>query len=115
MIFRSNTTISILESTTTTDEWGDPVDSNNVAASGAASGIPASITETINAAYSEVTTNPRVLRDGICRVSTKYADLITDNNRILDEKTGKTWVILSVYLPNNAIGHVPMHIALKRS
>lgn len=111
MILRANTKISILASTTTTDQWGDPVDSDSLIAEG----IPASITETINASYGEVTTNPRVIRDGVCRVSTKYADLITDNTRILDEKTGYTWIIESVYLPNNAIGHVPMHINLKRS
>lgn len=115
MNYRTNTTISVLESTTSTDSWGDPVDSDSIAASGAASGIPASISETVNSAYSEVSTNPRVLRDAVCRVSRRYADLITDNNRIRDERTGQTWVIMDVYLPNNAVGHVPMHIDLKRS
>jgi hypothetical protein len=115
MIFRANTTITVLESTTDTDEWGDPIDSDSIALGGSATGIPASITETVNSAYGEVTTNPRVLRDGVCRVSRKYADLITDNNRIRDEVTGQTWIVMDVYLPNNAIGHVPMHIDLKRS
>ncbi|MFJ4626175.1 hypothetical protein [Streptomyces sp. NPDC088847] len=115
MIIRTNTTITVLASSTDTDPWGDPVDSDNVADNGSATGIPASITETVNAAYGEVTTNPRVIRDGICRLSTKYAALVTDNNRIRDERTGLTWIVMDVYFPNNAIGHVPMHIDLKRS
>ena len=111
MIFRANTTISVLSDATTTDEWGDPVDSGTVAVSG----IPASITETGATGYSEVSTRPRVIRNALCRVSTYYADQITNNNRIRDEKTGDTWIILSVTLPNNAVGHVPMHIQMQRA
>lgn len=111
MIFRSNTTISILSNETTTDDYGDPVDSDAIVAFG----IPASITETGTSAYSEVTTRPRVIRNAICRVSRSYADAIGDNNRIKDESTNKVWIILSVTLNNNAIGHVPMHIELERS
>ncbi|MCX4813688.1 hypothetical protein OG601_24115 [Streptomyces sp. NBC_01239] len=87
------------------------MDSDNVSASG----IPASITETGTSAYSENTTRPRVIRNAICRVSTAYAGQIGNNNRITDENTQQTWIILSVTRPNNAIGHVPMHIEMQRA
>ena len=111
MIFRANTTISVLSSATTTDEWGDPIDSNAVVATG----IPVSITETGTSAYSEVSTRPRVIRNAICRASRAYADVIGNNNRIKDEKTNQIWIILSVTLNNNAVGHVPMHIEMQRA
>lgn len=111
MIFRANTTITVYSSATTTDSWGDPIDSDVIIATG----VPASITETGNTAYSEVTTQPRVIRTATCRVSRSHADIIGDNNRIKDEKTNDTWVILSVTLPNNAVGHVPVRIEMQRS
>lgn len=111
MIFRANTTITVFSSATTIDEWGDPIDSNAIIADA----IPASITETGTSAYSENTTRPRVIRNAICRVSRVYADVIGNNNRIKDETTNQIWIILSVTLNNNAVGHVPMHIEMQRA
>jgi hypothetical protein len=111
MIPRCNTRISILTDTTSVDAWGDLVDNETVVASG----IPASLTEVSSTSYSENSTRPRVIRDALCRVSTAHASLITNNIRIRDEKTNRTWIVLSVTLPNNALGHVPMHIELQSS
>ncbi|GAX54741.1 hypothetical protein SO3561_06294 [Streptomyces olivochromogenes] len=111
MIFRCNTRVTILGSTTSVDEWGDLIDNDSVVASG----IPASLTEVANTAYSENSTRPRVIRGGICRLSSAHANQVTDNVRIRDEKTGFTWIVLSVTLPNDATGHMPMHIQVERS
>lgn len=111
MIFRANTTITILSKDSELDEWGDPMDSSAIVQTR----IPASITETGTSDYSENSTRPRVIRNAICRVSTAYAGMISNNNRIKDEQTQETWIILSVTRPNNAVGHVPMHIVLQRA
>lgn len=111
MTYRCNTRVTILGDTLGVDEWGDPIDNDTIVASG----IPASLSDLSNTAYSENSTRPRVIRDGICRLSRAHADQVTDNVRIRDEKTGFTWLVISVTLPNNAVGHMPMHIQIQRS
>lgn len=111
MTFRCNTRVTILGSDLGVDAWGDVIDNDTIVVSG----IPASLTEVDNTAYSENSTRPRVIRDGICRISNAHAAQVTDNVRIRDEKTGFTWIVFSVTLPNNAVGHMPMHIQIQRS
>lgn len=110
-MFRANTTISILSSATSVDEWGDDVDNDNVTASG----IHASITEVSTTAQSESSTRPQVIRTGICRVTSVYQSLILQNCRIRDEKTGYTWIIMDIYRGNNVLGNTPLRIDLMRS
>ena len=82
----ATTRISILRGEST-DEWGDPVDNDTVAASG----IQAAITEVNQDSSNEVTGIPRTVRRAILRVGSEV-DLRT-NYRIYDEWNDETWTI----------------------
>lgn len=89
MIARATTTVTVYRGEST-DDYGDPVDSNVIVATG----VPASILEQTVKAWTEVTTLPRAYRWAKMRV-TRGTD-IQQNDRILDERTNEIWTIVQI-------------------
>lgn len=89
MITRASTTVTIYRGSTT-DEWGDPVDSDTVVATG----VRASIIEQTIYAQTEVTLLPRSFRFAKMRV-TPGTD-VRQNDRVKDESTNEIWTIVQI-------------------
>lgn len=82
----ATTTVSVLRGTTT-DDYGDPVDSNTAVATG----IPASIIEQRQTVTTADDPNPRVVRTYTGRVSAG-TDIRT-GDRIKDERTTYVYIV----------------------
>ena len=107
MIAAATTTVSILRGQTT-DDWGDPIDSDTVAVSG----VRASIIEINEDGYSEVTTVPRVVRKALGRVGSEVD--VRTNDRIYDEVYNQTWIILALTRVQNPVCAMDTKLDLKR-
>lgn len=106
MMSRATTTVTVYRGETVND-WGDPVDSDTIVATG----IRASIIEQTVYARSEVTSLPRSFRFAKMRV-TPGTD-IRQNDRILDEKTGENWTIVQISKRANPTRNQDMRIDLE--
>lgn len=86
MITRANTTVAVLRGTTT-DDYGDPVDSNTEVATG----IPASILERRRDTTTPDDGQPRTVIFYTGRVP--YGTDLQEGDRIKDERTSEVYVI----------------------
>lgn len=103
-----NTTVTIYRGTST-NAYGDEVDANTPIMSG----VPAAVIETHNVVQDPSTPTPRVIRQITCYVSQYTGILNTD--RLFDESSGDTYMILSVTRPSTLIGTPPdLRLELKR-
>ncbi len=106
VIARATTTVTVYRGTSE-DEYGDPIDSNTVVATG----IRASILEQTVKAWTEVTTLPRTYRWAKGRF-TNGTD-IQQNDRIYDERTQETWTIVQISERGNPVRKTDMRVDLE--
>jgi hypothetical protein len=106
MIARATTTVTIYRGEST-DEYGDPIDSNTIVATG----VSASILEQTVKAWTEVTTLPRAYRWAKMRV-TNGTD-IRQNDRIYDERTEETWTIVQISNRANPVRGTDLRVDLE--
>lgn len=105
----ATTTVSILTGVTADDGYGDTADNSTVSASG----IPASIIEQTRQATGYRDGIPRVIRYVTGRLPAGTA--VTEDNRILDENTGQTYIIDSIAKPAFNVGIGGLKLALTRT
>lgn len=108
MMFKPTTTVSILGGTTD-DDFGDSADNSTVSASG----IPASILEQSRQGTDRATGAARVIRYVTGRVSADTP--VSEDNRILDERTGIVYVIESVSRQSSIMGTPDLKLDLRRT
>lgn len=108
MIARATTTLSVLRGTST-DAFGDEVDSNTAVATG----IPASLTEQTRRVTTRDDPTPRVIRYSVARV-TAGTD-ITDQDRVMDERTGAVYIVDAVSSMNSAAVAADLRLDLRRT
>lgn len=103
-----NCAVSILRGTTT--NWaGDEVDANVPVIEH----LPATLIETGHKTQDPSSPTPRTIREITLRLP--YWSGVTDSDRILDERTGDTYMVISVTRPPTIIGApVDLLISLKR-
>ena len=85
----ANASVSVLRGTTT-DEFGDEIDTNLVAAAS----VPAAIVESSRVVLDQATQTPRTVRALTC-VMPSWADVL-DTDRLQDQATGRIYIIESV-------------------
>lgn len=104
----ANTTVTVLGGTTE-DRFGDPLDANLAVFTS----VPAFIAETGNTVQDPTTPTPRIIRQVVGKIS-EHTKLTTDH-RLLDERTGEKFIVLSVTRPRTLDGEpVDLMLALKR-
>jgi hypothetical protein len=108
MIARATTTITIYRGQST-DEWGDPTDTNTIVGSE----IVASLLEQSQYFRSEITTQPRNFRYARLRVDSSVD--IQYNDRILDERTGWIWTIRNISNYQNPVRAQDIRADLQRT
>ena len=103
-----NCVISVLRGTTT--NWaGDEVDANTPVIEH----LPATLIETGRKTQDPSSPTPRTIREITLRLP--YWSGVTDKDRILDERTGDIYMVISVTRPPTIIGApVDLLISLKR-
>jgi hypothetical protein len=106
MISRATTTVTIYRGETI-DDYGDPVDSNTIVATG----VPASILEQTVKAWTEVSTLPRAYRWAKMRLT--YGYNIQQNDRVLDERTGEIWTIVQISRRGNPVRGTDVRVDLE--
>jgi len=106
MISRANTTVTIYRGVAD-DGWGDPTDQDTIVATG----VRASIIEQTVYARPEVTTQPRAFHYAKMRVT--YGTDITLEDRVLDEKTGDTWLITNIRARGNPVRRQDVRVDLE--
>ncbi|MGR4847910.1 hypothetical protein [Streptomyces sp. LARHCF252] len=107
MIASATTTVTIYRGQTT-DEWGDPTDTNTIVDTG----VIASIIEVNQDASTETTGVPRVIRKAIGRVGSEVD--VRANDRIYDEKNLETWIIRSLARVKNPVCAMDTKLDLQR-
>ena len=108
MLALATTTLTVYRGTTT-DTWGDEADTNTVVYTG----IPASITEQSRRVTTRDDPTPRIVRYAVGRV-TAGTD-ITDQDRIVDERTGATYIVDSVSSMNSPVVAADLRLDLRRT
>jgi len=104
----ANTTCSVLRGTTS-NQYGDTIDSNTPIISG----LPITLIETGKTVQDPSTPTPRVIRQIYASVPEWVGILSTD--RLLDERTQDVYIIISVTKPPTIIGApVDTILGLKR-
>lgn len=107
-MFLATTTISVLGGSST-DEFGDETDGTTVLAAS----VPASLVESTRTAMEPVTGTPRIIRTHICRLPPGTA--VDETNRIRDEITGETYIVVSATRNANPVIAQPLRADLKRT
>ena len=92
-----NTTASILRGTTS-NQYGDQIDSNEPIITS----LPVTLIETGKTVQDPSTPTPRTIRDVKCIVP-EWAGLL-NTDRIMDERTGDIYIVISVTRPPTIIG-----------
>lgn len=108
MIARATTTIAVLRGTTT-DGFGDEVDTDTAVATG----IPASLAEQTRRVMTRDDPTPRVIRYSVARV-TAGTD-VTDQDRVRDERTGAVYIVDAVSSMNSAAVAADLRLDLRRT
>lgn len=108
MIARATTTVSIYRGQTT-DEWGDPTDTDTLVGSN----IVASLLEQSQYFRAEVTTQPRNFRYARLRLDSSVD--IQANDRIYDERSGWTWTIRNLSTYQNPVRQQDTRADLQRT
>lgn len=108
MIAQANTTVAVLRGTST-DAYGDAVDTNTAVATG----IPASLIEQTRRVTTRDDPTPRIVRYTVGRV-TAGTD-ITDQDRIKDERTNAIYIVDAVSSMNSAAVAADLRLDLRRT
>ena len=108
MLVRATTTISILRGTST-DGYGDEVDTDTAAYTG----IPASLVEQSRRVTTRDDPTPRIVRYAVGRV-TAGTD-VTDQDRIKDERTGAIYIVDAVSSMANPALTADLRLDLRRT
>lgn len=108
MLSAATTTITLYRGEST-DEWGDPIDTDTVVETG----IPAAITETNVDSSSEVSLVPREIRTAILRVGSEVD--VQTNDRVYDEMNNESWIIQYITRQQNPVCAMDTKILLKRT
>jgi hypothetical protein len=104
----ANTTATIYRGTTA-NQFGDEVDSNVLFISG----LPVTLIETGKSVQDPSTPTPRTIRQITCIVP-EWAGIV-NTDRVMDERTGDVYIIISVTRPPTTIGApVDTVLGLKR-
>jgi hypothetical protein len=104
----ANTSCAILRGTTS-NQYGDEIDSNTPFISG----LPITLIETGKSVQDPSTPTPRTIRQIYANVP-EWAGIV-DTDRLLDERTGDVYIIISVTKPPTIIGApVDTVLGLKR-
>lgn len=93
----ANTTVSILRGETT-DQFGDIIDANDIAYSG----VPAILVETSRQTSDPSNPSPRTVRSVVLTVP-EWIGLL-NSDRIRDEATGNTFMVIEVTKPPTLMG-----------
>ena len=108
MLARATTTLTVYRGTTT-DAYGDEQDTSTVVHTG----IPASLVEQTRRVTTRDDPTPRIVRYAVGRV-TSGTD-ITDQDRILDERTGGIYIVDAVSALNSAAVSADLRLDLRRT
>lgn len=104
----ANTTASVMRGTTE-NQFGDEIDANTPYISG----LPVTLIETGKTVQDPSSATPRTIRQVYCNVPEWAGILNTD--RLMDERTGDVYIIISVTKPPTIIGApVDTILGLKR-
>lgn len=104
----ATTTVSVLRGTTT-DAYGDEQDTSTAVYTG----IPASLTEQSRRVTTRDDPTPRIVRYAVARVP---ADTdVTDQDRVLDERTGAKYIVDAVSSMTNPALAVDRRLDLRRT
>jgi hypothetical protein len=107
----ANTRVSILTGTTT-DSWGDTVDSTTPSSNPAQRGIPASLIERGKTITTPEQPTPRVIRTHVARLPAGTP--VGAEDRLRDDITGTVYAITAV-TAETGVGRVPdVRLDLKR-
>lgn len=109
MIARATTTVSILAGTGTDPVFGDTVDTFTPVATG----LLASLIESAKTAREPSGSNPRIIRTHVGRMTA--GTVVTEDNQILDELTGETYIVVSVSRNANPQSAQDIRLDLKRT
>lgn len=99
----ATTRVTILRGTTT-DEFGDTVDTDTEAGTDGQTGIPASLVEQTRTATTRDDLTPRVVRYTVGRLPAGTD--IGEDDRLRDDRTGRTYIVTAVSRPTG-IGITP--------
>lgn len=108
MLALPTTTVSVLRGTTT-DDYGDELDTDTVVASG----IPASVLEQSRTVFDQATSTPMVVHTITGRV-TRGTD-IRLGDRLRDENTGQVYMVQNVNPQDNPLIQIDVRLELKRA
>lgn len=104
----ATTKVSILRGTTT-DAYGDEQDTDTPIATG----IPASLIEQSRRVTTRDNPTPRIVRYAVARVPARTD--VTDQDRVLDERTGATYIVDAVSGMDNPAIEVDRRLDLRRT
>lgn len=108
MLARATTTLTVYRGTST-DAYGDVQDVNTPVHTG----IPASLVEQTRRVTTRDDPTPRIVRYAVGRV-TSGTD-ITDQDRLLDERTGGIYIVDAVSTMNSAAVAADLRLDLRRT
>lgn len=108
MLALATTTVTVYRGTST-DAYGDEQDTNTAVHTG----IPASIVEQTRRTSTRDDPTPRVIRYAVGRV-TAGTD-ITDQDRLLDERTGVVYIVEAVSSMTSAAVAADLRLELRRT
>ncbi|MFI2761396.1 hypothetical protein ACH5A3_21380 [Streptomyces echinatus] len=104
----ATTTIAVLRGTST-DAYGDEVDTDTPVASG----IPAALTEQSRRVTTRDDPTPRIVRYAVARVA--VGTDVTDQDRVRDERTGAIYSIDAVSSMANPAAVADLRLDLRRT
>lgn len=104
----ATTTISVLRGTTT-DAYSDEQDTDTPVQTG----IPASLTEQSRRVTTRDNPTPRIVRYAVARVPARTD--VTDQDRVLDERTGAKYIVDAVSSMANPAIEVDRRLDLRRT
>lgn len=104
----ANTQVSILRGTET-DTYGDEKDTDTPVYTG----IPASLVEQSRRVTTRDNPTPRIVRYAVARVPARTD--VTDQDRVLDERTGAKYIVEAVSSMNNPAIEVDRRLDLRRT
>lgn len=104
----ATTRLTVLRGTTT-DAFGDEVDTN----APVATGIPASLTEQTRRVTTRDDPTPRIVRSAIARVAPGTD--VTDQDRVRDERTGAVYIVDAVSSMSSPALAVDLRLDLRRT
>lgn len=104
----ATTTLAVLRGTTT-DAYGDDVDTDTPVAAG----IPAALTEQSRRVTTREDPTPRIVRYAVARVAAGTD--IQDQDRVRDERTGAVYIVDAVSSMANPAATADLRLDLRRT